>query len=161
MHYQTTQSQLIAGYAETTDLAYRHRADIRMMTKGFAGMHIREMDLHGRNGDRRQGISQRDAGMGQTAGIDENPGNTSVASGVNPIDQLAFVVGLKGIYSDPQFPRQKVQALVHILQRVPAIDFGFTGTEQIEIGTMQNQDLDICAAHRNSSRNRNSSRESR
>jgi hypothetical protein len=53
------------------------------------------MNLDERDGHTEQGITQRNAGVGVGAGVDENEGNALVAGGVDAIDKRVFGIALE------------------------------------------------------------------
>ncbi len=75
--------------------AYRgnHRAAAKVLTR----MNIREVNLDGRHLGRRNGISQRDAGVGISRRVEDNGIKLSLGL-LDPGDQLAFGVGLPELY---------------------------------------------------------------
>lgn len=95
------------------------------MTEFFARVNIRYMYFYGWSRHRPQGIVQGDAGVGIGASVEDNAVSLE-ATGVNAVDEVAFVVTLEIIQLHvgelcPQFFQIVIEA-------ARAIDTWFTTT---------------------------------
>jgi hypothetical protein len=86
------------------------------------------------------GVAQRHRGVGVTARVDEYS-IEAFARFVYPIYQLTFVVTLTTCDADAQLARQRFELSVYISERVLPIHLRFTQTEQVEVRSMQNEDV--------------------
>jgi hypothetical protein len=59
---------------------------------------------------------------------------------MQPIDQMAFMVGLPKINDGPCGTRTVVQMAGNIIQRICAVNFGLSCAKKIEIWSVQNKD---------------------
>ena len=59
---------------------------------------------------------------------------------VQPVDQMAFVVGLADLDLDPELPRPVLEPAGNLVERVGAVDFRLAGAEQVEVGAVQHID---------------------
>src|SRR5690606_5631497 len=57
------------------------------------------------------------------------------------VDKLTLVITLKSSQCGTAFCRQLRQMLVDIRQGLPTVDLWFSGTEQIQVGAVQNEDV--------------------
>ena len=77
-------------------------------------------------------VSQRHARMGEAAWIDHDPIGLTALTGhrlLNPVDQLAFVVGLKCIDRDPQFLGGGFEHAVDVREGLVTVDLRLTPPE--------------------------------
>ncbi len=86
-----------------------------------------------------QRVEDRHRGMGQRAGVDDDAVGR-LARLMDPIDELAFVVGLAEI--DRQIERRGARqaALLDIGQRIIAIGRRLAHPKQVQIGAIQDKD---------------------
>jgi len=66
------------------------------MPEFLARVDVAEVNLDEGHGDPQQRVSQRHAGMGQAAGIEQNPGDLVRLGGMNPGNQLVLGIALRG-----------------------------------------------------------------
>ena len=114
----------VAHGPQPDNLAKANRGQQRAVAELLSRMKIGQVDLHGRQGDSRDGISQRDTGVGQPAGIDDETLGLP-ARLLHPIDEGAFLVRLKGLHQQPQLTTPQQQIFVDFSQRGVAVDVGF------------------------------------
>ena len=95
-----------------------------MMTEGFASENIGQMHLDDRQIGGVQGIEDRDRGVGQRAGI-QNDAVGRLARLMDPIDELTLMVGLA------ELDRQ-VESSGLRFDRM-AIDVGLAGEQQVSL----------------------------
>ncbi len=72
-----------------------------MMTETLAREHVGEMQFDGRNLGGRDGVAQRDRGVGVGAGVDDETGD-GAAGALNPVDEDALVIGLAHLHRGAQ-----------------------------------------------------------
>ena len=88
--------QLVALRPEPADDAGGGKAHIRMMPEALAPEDIRQMHLDDRQVGGIERVEDRDRRMGESAGVEDDAVG-GLARLVDPIDQLALVVGLAEI----------------------------------------------------------------
>ena len=110
-----------------------------MMAEGFPPVDIGQVNLDEWDSDPSQGISQRNAGMRVASRIDDDVAKLLLFSGMYPLNQGAFMIALEGFNNCAVTFAQPDQALVDFIQRFRAINMGFAGSEQVQIGPMQNK----------------------
>src|SRR5690606_12239147 len=91
--------------------------------------------------DRAQCVAQRNTGMRVRRGIDDDEIDRFLARRLDAIDQLAFVIALKHAACGAAASRQLLQALIDVIQGLPAIDFWLARAEQVQIRAMQNENV--------------------
>lgn len=131
------------------------------MSKLLTGMDVGKMDLDGRYRDTTDGITEGNAGVRVGAGVDDQPCDPIGARLVDPIDQGALVIGLKGLDGSAVLLAEGDKLAVNLRQRRPTINLRLTGTEKIQIGAVQNEELQHESAYSNASRSWSLSRTSR
>lgn len=108
------------------------------MPEFFPAMNVREMNLYGWNGDTSYGVTQSNAGVGVSCGIKHY--RVEFAFGVlNPSDQLAFEVSLAEIDIYIQFLGTRPDLCLDVSQGHRSVNFWFALTEQVEVGTIEEQ----------------------
>lgn len=112
-----------------------------MVPECFPRVDVGKMDLDRRDGYRRDGVTQGNAGVGQAAGVDDDAVDPFRSSLMNAINQLSFVVGLKAGDCHNSLGSQGDQAAIDVVKRLPSVDFGFADAEEVEVRTVQNEDM--------------------
>lgn len=115
------------------------------MPEVFPLMNIGDMDLDKRDCHTRQRISQCDAGMCIRASIDNDGSDFVGSSLMDAIYERAFVVGLEardGNWFDGcgEFCAAVSEHRLYVGQRLTAIYVGLSGTQEVEIGAIQEED---------------------
>ena len=112
-----------------------------MVPEVLAGVHVGDVHLDepGTVGDLRQGIPQRDRGVGEPAGVDDH-GLAGVSGLVDAVDQLALVVGLQEVDTDTEPGGVLGQTSLDVGQGGGAVDLGLALSEAVEIRTVEDQD---------------------
>ena len=116
------------------------------LPEGLTGIHIGNMHLNSRNGNRLQGIQNRHGGMGVGGGIDDDAVIHTI-SGLNCIHNCTFVVGLEmvdlntGIDCGLRNQRQQVSIAVF------AVNARLPDAQHIDIGSVDHQKLHFKPSH--------------
>src|SRR6202041_766551 len=86
-----------------------------------------------------QGIEQRDRMKRKSRRVD---GNAKLGSArlVQPVDQGRFRVGLPEVDLEPVLLALFDAALFDVVEGVASVDFGFTYAEQVQVGSVEDQD---------------------
>ena len=74
------------------------------MAERLAGVHVGQVHFDERDADPRQGVAQRDAGVGEAARIDDDERKSLRLRRMDPLDQRTFVVALEGFEAGPAAP---------------------------------------------------------
>ena len=111
----------------------RPGAAFHELAEGLPRVDVGKMDFRdGQRRNRADGVVDGDRGVGIGTGIDDDSGALA-ARLLNPVDQLAFVVGLP----ENDFQTVRFGALfdriLDIGKRLPAIDFRLAAANQIEV----------------------------
>jgi len=134
------QSEKIRGRSEAGNLTAAHGGDPGLVTEFLPCVDVGKVDLDRGNSARGDGVTQCDAGVGEGGGV-EDDGLELVAGLLDPINQNAFVVRLAeidgdisgcGLGSDPGFD---------VRQGEVAVDARFAGAEEIQVRTVEEEDL--------------------
>lgn len=114
---------------------------IRVLAEAFARMHVGKVDLHKRQADGEQRIAQGYRGMGKGAGIDQDEAGTVMPGGMNAIHQYTFVIALQAIQANADLAGARHQVGVNAVESIGTIDAGFAGSQQVQVGAVQNENL--------------------
>ena len=106
------------------------------MPERLPGMHIADMDLHKRNRNPQQRIPDRDAGVREGGGVDDDTRGAVVAGGVQTVDDVAFVVGLEVREGDVESGGAGGEGGDDVWEGGGAVFGGFAGAEEVEVGTV-------------------------
>ena len=128
--------QLVALRPEPEDAAIRREADIGMMPEALAPEDVGQMHLDDRHVGGLERVVDGDRGMGQRAGVEDDAVGR-LARLLDPVDELAFVVGLAEIDRQVERLRARQAALLDIGQRVIAIGRRLAHAEQVQIGSVK------------------------
>ena len=104
----------------------------------FTSINIRKMDLHDGHIHSCQRISYGYARMCVGRRVDDDA-LICPARLLNPCHQFPLEIGLADIKRHPKLAAELPQGRINIPQRSPTVDRFLTASEEIEIGTMQNQ----------------------
>ena len=106
-------------------------------------MHVGQMHFNEGNGYRRQRIAQRHTGMCVGCRVDDDCPHALIAGGMNALDQSTFVIALKRFQFDAGTLGHPGQCHIDVGEGNPAIVLRLTGTQQVQIGTVQDQDAGL------------------
>src|SRR4051812_13181313 len=134
------QAEQVAHGPEATDHADGDGRYERAMAKALASMNIRNVDLDRRSSAAGDGIAQSDRGVGIGASVDDHAGSLRSCF-LDPVHQLSLVVGLAERDRRPQGLGLLAHELLDVLQRRAAIDRGLSAAEEIEIGSVEDEDV--------------------
>ncbi len=133
-----------------TYLTNGHRSYQTDMAKGFTAVDIGKMDLHAGEAHRRQSISNGNAGMGIGRRVDHYSA-ALIPTILNRSDQFPFTIGLKKNDLTGQLGGELGQVTINISEGQTAVDARFTGTEKIQIRSMEYQKFHNYESSRSSS----------
>src|SRR5581483_9249344 len=97
--------------------------------------HFDERDLH-----REQRVAQRDAGMRQRGGIDDDELDAFGLGLLDPLDQGAFVVALERVELVPELAGVLAEIALDLPERLGSVEVRLAAAEQVEVGAVQQQD---------------------
>ena len=136
---QRAQRQLVGMAAETRDFSDTGRRNTRLMTKRLSGLGVRNVNFDGGDLCALYSIVQRVRRVGKRTRVDGDGRKTVSVRCTDPIDQLAFVVGLPTGHSQAEFLAPGNQCLVDFRQRGRAINFRLPLTQSVQIRSIENQ----------------------
>lgn len=98
------------------------------------------MDLNGGDADRRDGIPQRDTGVGVSGGVEDDGGEVTFRL-LNPIHQFAFEIRLAEI--DLHFERLGALADLRfdVSEGGAAINFRFPRAQKVQVWAIEEKNL--------------------
>jgi len=120
----------------------------RFLPEALAGMNVAQVDLDGRQGDGREGVAQRDGGVGIGGRVYDKP-PVHPCRTLHGVDEFSFGVGLKKIGVDAKFLPQGPHLPGYLFEGLPAVDFGLSRPEKIEVRPVDDQNF-TARAHRSS-----------
>ena len=93
----------------------------------LARRRVREVDLDERPLDAEQRVAQRDARVGQPAGVDDRDVEVAL---VQPVDQRALVVRLEEVDVEPELGGARGDRGVDLVERLVPVDLGLARAER-------------------------------
>ena len=137
---QPLQGQAVAPGTETHHHTDGPIGEQGAMAKGFPGMGVAEMQLHIGDRNPQQGIPQSDRGVGMSPGIDQDA--LAPPHGlVNLLHQGPLEIALKAIQGHVGRLRFGLQVLLDRRQGAASIDSRLPLAQQIQIGSVQQQQM--------------------
>src|SRR6266446_6029354 len=99
--------------------------------------------MHFDEGDPYRGkrIAKRDAGVGQSPGVDDDPRNTLAFRSLYALDQSPLMIALKDLQRRPLAPGHAAQPLVDALEVFSPVNPPLTCTQQVEVRSVKNQNV--------------------
>ncbi len=110
-----------------------------MLTEGFTGVNIGQVNFDNRNSDCGQGIPKGNAGMGQTTGIDDNTMHAIQVRPMNSVNQFTLMVGLKKFKGKAELTAPFHQITINVIQGLSTVNPRFPDSEHIQIRTMKDE----------------------
>lgn len=135
------QRQFITVRAQSGHHSDCEVGQIRVMAERFACVNIGKMHFDKRNGNRRQRIADRHAGVGVSRRIDDDEINVITAGLVDTLNQGTFVIVLKGFDERTGSISATSQRAIDIVERGESVMLGFAAAQQIQVGAVHNQDM--------------------
>src|ERR1700685_1128863 len=109
------------------------------MPEGLALVDIGNVHFDDRPGEGVERVEDGDRGVGEGGGIDDDAGG-ALAGGVNEVDDLVFAVALMELDRKPELLADAAAVRLDLGERLAAVNLRLTLAEQIEIGTVQDDD---------------------
>ena len=109
-----------------------------MVAERFALVDVGQVHFDHRQFHRGQGVAQRHRGVGPGGGVDDDAGDPA-AGLVDPVEQLAFLVGLAEVHGEAARLGEGRAFVGDFAQGPPAVGLWLAGAEQIQVGAVQDQ----------------------
>jgi class 3 adenylate cyclase len=129
---QVSQRQHVALHSKADDHTGGNGADVGVVPKLLASMHIRDVHLDQRCPQLCTGVSQRDRRVGERSGV-ENHRLGRVGGGVDPAEQLGLAVGLAHNGFQGEFGGFAFDERDQIVMGGAAVDLGLAVAEPAEV----------------------------
>ena len=129
--------ELVADWSQAENAADRNVGEIRVMPEFLAREDIAQVHFDEWNAYSEKRIAQRDAGMRETARVDDDEGNLLTLCRVYFIDQLVFGVALRRGEFMSQRTGDFLRPSFNILERGCAIDAWLACPEQIQVWAVE------------------------
>ena len=139
MAQQSVNRQDITVPAEAGDRAQADASQQRFLPKRLASMHIREMRFDNGQFNGAYGIAEGDGSVRIGAGVKDHAVRPC-ARIVKLVNQCAFVIGLRRAQLDIKGGDMPRDRSVDIRQRHAPVNLRLPRAEQIEVGSVQQQD---------------------
>src|SRR5580658_380038 len=110
-----------------------------MMPESFALVHVGNVHLDDWAGEGVQRVEDGDRGMGEGGGIDDDA-RRALAGAMYEVDDLVFAIALMELDRKPQLFADAAAVGFNVGQRFMAVNLRLALAEQIEIGTVQDND---------------------
>jgi len=110
------------------------------MPERLPGERVRQVHFNDRDRDCGNRVAQGDGRVGVAAGIEDDRPGAARRGLVQPVDQMAFMVGLAEVEGYAQLPGPIAHHPSDIVERVAPINLGFAGAEQVEVGAVEDKD---------------------
>ena len=136
-----SERQPVAIGTQSTDHADGECGKKTVVPKCFALMDIGQMNFDERDGDSRQGIAHRHAGVGVGGRVDDDEAAVGARRRLNPVNQGTFVVALEAFERVPRIGSHCHKIGVDLRQSLRAVNGGFAAAQQVEVGPVKNKNL--------------------
>src|SRR5215469_11732417 len=133
------QRQLVAERPQARDDPDGNVREIRMPAKALAGVDVGKVNLDERQGHRQDCIAERNAGVGEAAGIEDHEVDPVALAMLDARDQLMLGIALEGDQLMAGLAQLRRGALLYGLEGVLAVDGRLPGAKQIEIRAVEQQ----------------------
>ena len=131
------EGEVIAARSLPDDRLQRDVREEVHLPERLAGRRIREVDLDERSLDGQQRVPERDGGVGQPAGIDDDDVEVAL---VEPVDEGAFVIGLEERDLQPQLGGPGGDPGMDLVERGAAVDLRLARPEEVEVRALEDED---------------------
>src|SRR5690606_31928006 len=138
------ETKQVAVGAEARDLPGADGRHHRAPPERLARVDVGQVHLDGGQPDGRNGVAQRVAVVGERAGINDD-GVKSPAGAVKRVDELAFVVRLEKLHFGAQLGGRCGQHALDVRERRVPVYVRLARAEQVQVRTVQHQDLQFFA----------------
>ncbi len=129
----------IAVGSESADLAQADTGRERPVAEVLAGVDVREVDLHLRDGYHVEGVADHHRGVGESAEIaDQSLLLRLVHQFVQLLDQLALMVALEE--TEHHVGERLFEHGVDIVERERAVVVGITLAEHVQVGSIDDEE---------------------
>ena len=133
--------QLVALRPKAADYTVSDIGKKRMMPKLLALKNVGQMHFDEWNAGRQQGISQCHTCVRESSRIDEDKLDLIGERFLHKIHKLMFGIALPGIQLVTCFRGNARNVLIDLIKCRTAIMLGLSSAEQIQVGTVQNQNF--------------------
>jgi len=133
--------ELITQCAQSGNHANGDIREIGVLTKCFSCVYVGQMNLYERYLHTAQGITQCHTGMCEGRRIDQNKANALVSCQVNTFDQFGFSIALYALETVTAVCGLLFEALINLLKRILSVMLGLTGTQQIQVGSIDDEQI--------------------
>ena len=110
---------------------------VGVTSKRLARVHVAQVHFDEGNPHREQGIAERDARMGECPRVEEDEIHLVGRAALDAIDQLVLGIALVRDQRVLSLGRKVGQSLFDGRKRVPAVERGFPGAQQVEVGPIK------------------------
>lgn len=135
------QCQRVAERAEAADHADGLVAEIAGVAERLAGVRVGQVHFDEGDRHRRQCVADRDAGMGEGGGIDQDEVGAVGTGGLDAFDQRVLGVGLEAFQRVPGFGGACPEVGIDGVQAGMPIDLRLARAEQVEVGAVEDEQL--------------------
>ena len=111
------------------------------MPECFTLVYVRQMHFDKRNIDRGERVGQCHAGVRVRGGVDDDEIGGILSGSLDAVYQLTFVIALEKSTACAMLLCHLLQAGIDVCEGLPAINSRLTGAEQVEVRTIQNQNI--------------------
>ena len=119
----------------------RDVGDVRVVAELLGSLvRVADVHLHQRGGELRAGVQERVGVMGPGRRVEHHRGLV-VGRGVEPVEQLALVVGLAHLHVEPKVAAPRRAQVGELGVRGRPVDLGLAAAQPAEVGTVEHQDL--------------------
>ena len=132
-----SERELVTRRTEACDRAERDVREKRFVAERLAGRDIRQVQLDEWDLDRKQRVAQGDAGVSEGGRVEEDHGDSLVASLIDALDELRLRVALERVELVPRGSRLRSKTLLDLGQGRRAVDAGLARSKLAQIGAIQ------------------------
>ena len=115
--------------------------DERLVTEILAGVDVGEVDFHGLQTGCDHGVAQGHAGVGETAGVEDETGEPGIAPFVNLVNEHSLVVGLEGVDFAFAGCCFGFYLFLDLVECDGTVNLGFAFAQAVEVGAVEESNL--------------------
>src|SRR5690606_20433989 len=127
---EVADGEVVAGRAEAGDHAGARGREHEPPPEGLPRVHVREVHLHHRHADGRDGVAEGDGRVAVAAGVDHDAAVAVALGGVEGVDQRALAVVLRE--GEVHVRERVAERAGDLVQRREAVDVRLAGAEEVE-----------------------------
>lgn len=135
---EVAKSVAVSGDAPTEDRGHAHVGDHGDLSPWLTILHIRDVNLDGRDPDCLDRIPDGVRVVREGSGVDDD--SVGVPSGMKAVDQVAFMIRLEGVDGCAKIGSPRPAGSIQLFDAGRTVDLGRTHADQVQVGSIDDDD---------------------